>query len=158
MAVSVIASAFLISCDKNDKTDKKDETLQGRDAFIGSYSFTNNYEHVAYVSSNNYDTIRGVKTYTLIIEKPSPDDKGTDAVVIRSLWAEYPQTWPVVARVASDGKSLYFKFEDNDGEMNMTKFEAPLNTDKSIDLNYFRYRFQVTNMGYEKGSGKATRN
>lgn len=158
LLLAFAGTTFLVSCEKDKKTDTVQEETQGRDAFIGTYSFTNTYENVAYVSQDNYDTLRGTKTYIVSIEKPSPDDKGTDAVVIRNFWAEYPgSAWPVIARVSADGKSLQFKAEDNDGELNMTKFVAPLNADRSIDFDYFRYRLHVTNMGYEKGLGKAVR-
>ena len=157
LLVAFASTTFLVACEKDKKQDTGQEQLQGRDAFIGTYSFTNTYEHVAYVSQDNYDTLRGTKTYNLSIEKPNPDDKGSDAVMIRNFWAEYPGAWTVIARVSPDGKSLQFKSEDNDGEMNMTRFVAPLNADKSIDFDYFRYRLHVANMGYEKGAGKAVR-
>lgn len=158
----LLTVAIFASCNKNNNPTPTNpdpvDTLLGRDAFIGAYSFNNTYEHVKYVSDSNFDTLRGTKTYEMRIEKPSPDDLGADAVVIRSFWAEFPSTsWPIIARVSTDGKSLHFRPEDNDGELNITTFDAKLNNDKSIDFNYFRYRLHVTNMGYEKGNGKATR-
>lgn len=148
----LLSLSILASC------GKKDAGPVGRDAFIGNYNFTKTYENVKYVSGNNSDTLRGTKTYEIRIEKPNPDDLGADAVVIRGFWGGYPaDSGFIIVRVSTDGKSLHFRQEENDSYIYVTTFDAHLNTDKSIDFNYYRFVPYVLDMGYEKGNGKAER-
>ena len=96
--------------------------------------------------------------YNAKIEKPAADNLGPNVLIIKGVQAKYPADLSIIVRIAEDDKSLVYSGAENDGEMNMPNFEAKINTDKSIDFKYLKYRLHVNNMGYEKGEGKAVKN